>query len=67
MLQCPLSSSLTRTRALCREFTRGKRVSLEQLQSFCESLDLPPDARAALVALTPATYLGEAARLAREV
>lgn len=45
--------------------TRGQRIDAKQLRSFIESLDLPDDARALLLALTPAGYIGNAESLAR--
>jgi adenylosuccinate lyase len=50
-----------------KELTRGKGgITRSDLHAFVRSLPLPEDARARLLALTPATYLGLAARLARE-
>ena len=50
-----------------KELTRGKGgISREDLQAFVKQLDLPDDARKRLLALTPAGYIGLAARLARE-
>ncbi len=50
-----------------KELTRGKGgITREDLHAFVRSLPLPEDAKARLLALTPATYLGLAARLARE-
>ncbi len=46
-----------------KELTRGRRVDRDTLRVFVESLDLPPDARDRLLALTPATYTGLAPRL----
>jgi adenylosuccinate lyase len=50
-----------------KELTRGQRVSAEGLRAFIGRLALPEDAKQALIKLTPATYIGEAARLAKEV
>jgi len=50
-----------------KELTRGKRVDQAALQAFVESLDLPAADRARLLALTPATYTGLAAALARRI
>jgi adenylosuccinate lyase len=50
-----------------KELTRGKGgITREELHAFIRALPLPEDARARLLALTPATYTGLAARLARE-
>jgi len=48
-----------------KSLTRGKGITREALQVFIADLDIPPDAKAALLQLTPATYLGRAADLAR--
>jgi len=49
-----------------KDLTRGKGgISSADLQAFVRSLPLPEDAKARLVALTPATYVGLAPRLAR--
>jgi adenylosuccinate lyase len=42
-------------------------MTRESLRTFIATLDLPADAKARLLALTPATYVGLAARLARRV
>ena len=50
-----------------KELTRGKGgISREDLHSFVRSLPLPAEERERLLALTPANYIGLAARLARE-
>lgn len=49
-----------------KELTRGKRVNRELLHQFIEKLEVPDEARARLLALTPATYTGLAAQLARK-
>ncbi|HXF46431.1 MAG TPA: adenylosuccinate lyase [Burkholderiaceae bacterium] len=48
-----------------KELTRGKQVTREQLHAFIAALPIPEGARRELLALTPATYLGKAAELAR--
>jgi adenylosuccinate lyase len=50
-----------------KALTRGKGVTRETLQAFIGSLDLPEADRQRLLALTPATYTGLAADLARGV
>jgi adenylosuccinate lyase len=47
--------------------TRGKRIDAAALRAFIEKLDIPADAKQRLLALTPAAYVGDAARLARDV
>lgn len=49
-----------------KELTRGHAVDAASLRAFVEGLELPADDKARLLALTPATYVGIAARLARE-
>ena len=48
-----------------KELTRGRRVDAEGMQAFVGTLAIPEDAKARLMALTPASYIGEAAKLAR--
>lgn len=48
-----------------KELTRGKAVTRELLHDFIASLDIPEDARQRLMQLTPATYTGLAATLAK--
>ncbi|MEO6746976.1 MAG: adenylosuccinate lyase [Caldimonas sp.] len=50
-----------------KALTRGRAITREAIRSFVESLDIPGDDKARLLALTPATYTGLAARLARDV
>ncbi len=50
-----------------KELTRGKGgITKDELHAFLRGLPLPDEAKARLLALTPATYIGLAARLARE-
>ncbi|MBL8541354.1 MAG: adenylosuccinate lyase [Betaproteobacteria bacterium] len=51
-----------------KALTRGKGgITPEALREFIQSLDLPEAERERLAALTPATYLGKAAELARRI
>jgi len=50
-----------------REFTRGRAIDEHSLSAFIDTLPLPEDERRRLKALSPAAYIGLAARLAREV
>ena len=51
-----------------KELTRGKDgIDQSALRSFIEGLAIPKDAKEALLRLTPATYIGMAAKLARRV
>jgi len=48
-----------------KALTRGRGITAEALQEFVRTLDVPEAARAELLALTPSTYIGKAAELAR--
>ncbi|MGZ8095628.1 MAG: adenylosuccinate lyase [Methylosarcina sp.] len=50
-----------------KELTRGQRITPEQMRSFIENLEIPSEAKAALLKLTPSTYTGYAEKLAREI
>ncbi len=50
-----------------KALTRGKGITPERLHTFIETLDIPDDAKATLLALTPATYTGNAADQARNI
>ena len=51
-----------------KALTRGKQgITRESLRAFIEGLAIPPEAKARLVALTPATYVGDAANLAQRI
>jgi adenylosuccinate lyase len=50
-----------------KALTRGQGITAESMRTFIASLDLPADARKRLEAMTPATYVGLAERLAREI
>jgi adenylosuccinate lyase len=51
-----------------KALTRGKTgMTRESLHAFISGLAIPDDARAALLALTPATYVGLAAGLAKRI
>ena len=43
-----------------KELTRGQRITPEQLRLFIDKLEIPDNAKAALLALTPRTYTGYA-------
>ena len=47
-----------------KSLTRGKRITAEDLAVFIRELDIPDDARKALLELTPAGYIGNAADMA---
>ena len=49
-----------------KALTRGKDgINQETIRTFIAGLDIPADAKARLMALTPATYIGKAVELAR--
>ena len=50
-----------------KALTRGRRIDGPAIAQFVDGLPIPPAEKARLKALTPATYIGLAARLAREV
>ncbi|MBP6596055.1 MAG: adenylosuccinate lyase [Arenimonas sp.] len=50
-----------------KELTRGQGITADTLRAFVAGLELPAEAKARLMALTPATYAGLAERLARTV
>jgi len=50
-----------------KELTRGKGISREALHRFINSLNIPQDAKNHLLAMTPANYIGDAERLARQI
>jgi adenylosuccinate lyase len=49
-----------------KALTRGHGIDADAMRAFIDGLDLPVDAKARLRALTPASYVGLAERLARE-
>jgi adenylosuccinate lyase len=50
-----------------KALTRGKGITQEALQSFVQGLDIPADAKARLLAMTPGSYVGQAIELAKRV
>lgn len=50
-----------------KALTRGQGISEQAMREFIAGLDLPADARQRLVDMTPSTYIGRAAELARSV
>jgi adenylosuccinate lyase len=50
-----------------KELTRGQDMTAEVIQAFVAGLDLPDEARSALLALTPASYIGNAVAQARAI
>ncbi|MDR2881099.1 MAG: adenylosuccinate lyase [Azoarcus sp.] len=50
-----------------KELTRGKGVTRDALRTFVAMLDIPPEERKRLSAMTPTDYVGKAAELARRI
>jgi adenylosuccinate lyase len=50
-----------------KALTRGKGITPERLKEFITALEIPIDAKRRLLKLTPATYLGKAAELAKRI
>ena len=50
-----------------KELSRGQRLDAEQVRCFVESLDIPDEAKKLLIELTPASYIGNAAQLAKDI
>ncbi len=50
-----------------KEVTRGKTVRAEDLHGLIRSLDIPEAEKTRLLAMTPSSYVGKAAELARRV
>ena len=50
-----------------KELTRGKAINAEIIKDFIASLEIPPEAKEELYKLTPANYIGDAIKLARDI
>ncbi|QDV12260.1 Adenylosuccinate lyase [Rosistilla oblonga] len=50
-----------------KALTRGQAVTAETFAAFIETLELPAEAKASLLQLTPSTYLGTAVQQAKNV
>jgi len=50
-----------------KELTRGKGITKEALREFIQGLAIPDEAKKRLLDMTPASYIGLAAKLARDV
>jgi adenylosuccinate lyase len=50
-----------------KELTRGQRITPDEMRAFIEKLDIPADAKADLLALTPRGYTGYAETLAKKI
>jgi adenylosuccinate lyase len=60
-------SSIADPYAMLKELTRGKRVGQAELVEFVDALDIGDEAKARLISLTPAGYVGLASDLVRYV
>jgi adenylosuccinate lyase len=56
-------SDITDPYALLKDLTRGKRIGASDLEAFVSGLDIGDEAKARLLALTPAAYTGIASQL----
>lgn len=56
-------SSIRDPYAALKELTRGRRIGQAELTEFVQGLEIGEAAKARLLALTPASYTGEAAKL----
>jgi len=50
-----------------KELTRGKVIDKNTIQTFIDTLDIPAEAAEQLKALSPETYVGQAAALAKKI
>ena len=50
-----------------KELTRGKGIDREGLQAFIRTLAIPEAEKQRLLAMTPASYIGKAAELAKRI
>ena len=50
-----------------KELTRGKGISKDALHDFINGLAIPQQAKDDLLAMTPATYVGLAEKLAKDI
>jgi adenylosuccinate lyase len=50
-----------------KDLTRGKGISKEALQEFIRGLAIPQEAKDQLLAMTPTSYIGYAAQLAKQI
>ena len=57
------TTSIDNPYELLKELTRGKRLTEKELRTFIEGLEMSDDGKARLLALTPASYIGEASKL----
>ncbi|MHA3723651.1 adenylosuccinate lyase [Leucobacter sp. HY1910] len=56
-------STISDPYAALKELTRGRRIGQAELVEFVQALEIGAEAKARLLELTPATYIGDAVRL----
>jgi len=61
------NSSISDPYDVVKQLTRGEQVTAETLTEFVNTLDVSDEAKARLLALTPATYIGLANKLVDEL
>jgi adenylosuccinate lyase len=50
-----------------KELTRGQRINAQIMSDFIQTLEIPQEAKNQLLAMTPATYIGNAAEQAKNI
>lgn len=50
-----------------KALTRGQKIDQQTIRQFIETLEIPEDAKARLKMLTPASYIGDAAEMAKNI
>jgi adenylosuccinate lyase len=50
-----------------KELTRGKAITAEGVREFIQGLEIPEAEKARLLAMTPGSYVGKAAELAKRI
>jgi len=50
-----------------KALTRGQKIDQQVIAEFVENLEIPADAKDDLLALTPASYIGNAVAQAKEI
>jgi adenylosuccinate lyase len=57
------TTSIDNPYELLKDLTRGKRLTIDDLRTFIDGLELSPAGKARLLDLTPATYVGLSSKL----
>ena len=50
-----------------KDLTRGKKIAREGLHEFIRTLEIPEEEKTRMLAMTPASYTGKAAELAKRI